>query len=76
LAVFLGAYLSLRHSRFGSCVAYAMGGFRALATDRARGFDNSGTYEVYARGQESPPGEKSFARDEIEIANPRKFCQI
>jgi len=38
LAVFLGAYLSLRHSRFGSCVAYATGGFRAVATDRADRF--------------------------------------
>jgi hypothetical protein len=38
LVVFLGAYLSLRHSRFGSCVAYATGGFRAIATDRADRF--------------------------------------
>src|SRR5882672_7328449 len=38
LAVFLAAYLTLRHSRFGSCVAYAIGGFRAVATDRADRF--------------------------------------
>jgi hypothetical protein len=38
LAVFLGAYLNLRHSRFGSCAAYAIGGFRAVATDRADRF--------------------------------------
>jgi len=38
LAVFLGAYLSLRHSRFGSCVAYAIGGFRAVAADHADRF--------------------------------------
>jgi len=38
LVVFLAAYLTLRHSRFGSCVAYAIGGFRAVATDRADRF--------------------------------------
>ena len=38
LAVVLGAYPTIRHSRFGSCVAYAVGGFRDVATDRSSRF--------------------------------------
>jgi len=38
LAVFFGAYPTLRYSRFGSCVAYAIGGFRDVGTDRADRF--------------------------------------
>jgi Animal haem peroxidase len=33
-AVLFGAYRGARHSRFDSCVAYATGGFRAVAIDR------------------------------------------
>ncbi|MGH7798415.1 MAG: peroxidase family protein [Candidatus Binatia bacterium] len=37
-AVLPGAYASIRHSRVGSCIAYAFGGFRAVATDRSQRF--------------------------------------
>ena len=38
LAVVLGAYPTIRHSRFGSCVAYAVGGFRNVSTERSSRF--------------------------------------
>lgn len=38
LAFVFAAYLSARHSRFGSCLAYAAGGFRVVAVDRADRF--------------------------------------
>jgi hypothetical protein len=38
LAVVLGAYPTIRHSRFGSCFAYAVGGFRNVSTERSSRF--------------------------------------
>ena len=38
LAFLFGTYSTVRHSRFGSCVAYAIGGFRTVASDRADRF--------------------------------------
>jgi Animal haem peroxidase len=38
LAVLFGVYLIARHSRFGSCIAYATGGLRAVATNRSDRF--------------------------------------
>jgi hypothetical protein len=38
LGLLLGVYLTARHSRFGSCLVYAAGGFRVVAADRADRF--------------------------------------
>jgi hypothetical protein len=38
VALAFGAYPTIRHSRFGSCVAYAVGGFREIAADRSSRF--------------------------------------
>ena len=38
LLLFFGAYLSLRKTRLGSCVAYAFSGFREVAQDRSGRF--------------------------------------
>ncbi|MGH7874307.1 MAG: peroxidase family protein [Candidatus Binatia bacterium] len=38
LALVLGAYATIRHSQFGSCIAYAGGGFRDVATERSNRF--------------------------------------
>ena len=38
LGLLFGAYLSARHSRFGGCLAYAAGGFRVVAANRAGRF--------------------------------------
>ncbi len=38
ITVLLGAYPILRHSRIGSCIAYAFGGFRVVAADHSGRF--------------------------------------
>ena len=60
LAVVLGAYPTIRHSRLGSCFAYAVGGFRNVSTERQVAFSarSRKTQRAAAAAKPRSPGAK------------------